>query len=104
MLKTFKEKNNKLMPLRIDDDKHKTIMAKIKDLKKVELNALPVHDARYIKTKIRTCDGKVHTHRCCLNVPKDDIECESFKIIPFDSLLDYENKYYIQVHLVLIKL
>ena len=92
------------MPLRIDDDKHKTIMAKIKDLQKVELNALPVYDARYTKTKIRTCDGKVHTHRSCLNVPKDDIECESFKIIPFDSLLDYENKYYIQVHLVLIKL
>ena len=30
--KTFKEKNNKLMPLRIDDDKHKTIMTKTKDL------------------------------------------------------------------------
>ena len=50
------------MPLRIDDDKHKTIMTKIKDLQNVELNALPVYDARYIKTKIRTCDDLVFHH------------------------------------------
>ena len=41
-----------------DDDKllekYKAIWTKIEDLKKNELNALPVHDDIYIKTKIRT--------------------------------------------------
>ena len=34
-----------------------------------------------------------------LNVPKDDIECESFTVIFIDSLLVYDNKYYLQVYL-----
>ena len=55
-IKTFKEKKNKLMTLRIDDDKllekYKTIWTKIEDLEIIELNALPVnHD---IKNKTRS--------------------------------------------------
>ena len=42
----------------IDDEKllekHKTIRTKIEDSETIELNALPVYDDRYIKTKIRT--------------------------------------------------
>ena len=34
-----------------------------------------------------------------LNVPEDGIECESFTVISIDSLLIYENKYYLQVHI-----
>ena len=30
---------------------------------------------------------------------EDDIECESFAVICTDSLLVYENKYYLQVYL-----
>ena len=29
----------------------------------------------------------------------DDIECKFFTVISFDSLLVYENKYYLQVYL-----
>ena len=32
-------------------------------------------------------------------MPEDDIECESFTITSIDSLLVYENKYYLQVYL-----
>ena len=32
-------------------------------------------------------------------MPEDDIECESFTVISIDSLLLYENKYYLQVYL-----
>ena len=32
-------------------------------------------------------------------MPEDDIECESFTFISIDSLLVYENKYYLQVYL-----
>ena len=45
---------------------------------------LPVYDDRYTKTKITTCDDKVCISFHGLNVP-EDIECESFTDIPFDS-------------------
>ena len=56
-LKTFKgrDKNNKLISLRVDDDmlleKYKTIWIKIEDFKNIELDALPAYDDRYLKTK-----------------------------------------------------
>ena len=91
------------MSFRIDDEKllekYEEIWTKIEDLKNIELNALPVYDDRYIKAKIRTCGNKVYTNFRDLDVPEDDIECESFKVISIDSLFVYENKYYLQVYL-----
>ena len=58
-----------------------------------------MYDDRYIKTKIRTYVDKVCTNFRGLNVPEDDIEYESFTVISIDSLLIYENKYYLQVYL-----
>ena len=104
-VKTFKVKegNNKLMSFRIDDEKllekYKAIRIKIEDLKNIKLNALPVHDDRYIKTKIRTFGDKVYTNFRGLNVPEDDIQCGSFTIFSIDSLLVYNKKYYLQVYL-----
>ena len=102
-LKTFKD-NNKLMPFHVDDgkllEKYKVIWTKIEDLRNIELNALPVHDNRYIKTKGRTYSDQIYTNFCGLNVPEDVVECESFTIIiSIDSLLVYENKYYLQLYL-----
>ena len=94
-----KDKNNKLMSFLIDDDKllekYKAISTKIEDLKDIELNVLPVYDDRYIKNKIRTCGYKVYANFCGLNVPEENIECESFTVISIDFLLAHENKYYL---------
>ena len=107
-VQTFKVKDgdkneNKLMSFHIDDEnfleKHKTIWIKIEVLKNIEWNALPVYDDRYIKANIRTYSNKVYTNFCGLNVPEDDVECESFTVIFIDSLLVYNNKYYLQVYL-----
>ena len=90
------------MSFRIDDEKllekYKATWTKIEDLKNIELNALPVYDKRYIKTKIRTYGDKVYTNFCGLNVPEDDIEFESFTVISIYSLLVCEKKY-LQVYL-----
>ena len=67
---------------------------KLKNIK-LNLNALPIYDNRYITTKIRTNGDKVYTNFRGLNVPEDDIECESFTVISIDSLLVYDNKYYL---------
>ena len=98
-----KDKNNKLMPFRIDEEKlvekNKAIWTKIEDLKNIELNALPVYDDRYIKIKIRIYGDKVYTNFRDLNVPEDDIEYELFTIISTDSFLVYVNKYYLLLYL-----
>ena len=58
------------------------------------MNGLPDFDDRYIKTKIRTDGDKVYSNFHNVNVPRDGVECESF-----DSLLVYDNKFYLQVYL-----
>ena len=108
-VKTFKvkegdnAKNNKLTSFRKDYEKllekYRIICTKIQELKNIKLNALPVYDDRYIKTKTRTCGNKACTNFRGLNVPEDDIECESFTVISIDSLLVYESKYYLQIYL-----
>ena len=62
-------------------EKYNAILTKIEDLKKIELNALPAYDGRYIKTKIITYSNKVYTNFRGLNVLEDDIECESFIVV-----------------------
>ena len=52
-----------------------------------------------MKTKIRTCGDEFYTNFRGLNVPEDDVECESFTVISTDLSLAYENKYYLQVYL-----
>ena len=98
-----KDKNNKLMSFRIDDEKllerFKAIWNKIEDLKNIKCNALPGYDDRYAKIKIRAYGDKVYTKIRSLNVPEDDTEREFFTVISIDSLLVYENKFYLQVYL-----
>ena len=63
------------------------------------MNALPVYD-RCMKIKGRTCNDEVYTNFRGLNVSEDGIGCESVVIFSVDSLLVYENKYYLQAYLV----
>ena len=92
-VKTFnvEDKNNKLMSFRTDNEKlsekYKAIWPKIEDLKNIKLNALQLYDDRCTKTKIRTYGDKIYTNFRCLEVPEDDIYCESFTVISIDSLL-----------------
>ena len=86
---SFLTDNEKLL------EKYRAIWTKIVNLANIELNALPVFDDRYIKTKIRTYGDKVCINSRGLNVPEDHIECESFTVISIDSLLVYDNKYYL---------
>ena len=91
------------MYFRIDDKKllgkYKTIWTKIEGLKTIKLNALPVYDDTYIKSKIRTYGDKTYTKFRGFNVPENDIECEFLTVISIDYLLVYKNKYYLQVYL-----
>ena len=59
---------------------------------RIESNVLSVYYDRYIKAETRTYGDKVYTNFCGLNVPEDNIECESFTVISIDSSVRYENK------------
>ena len=48
-----------------------------------------------IKTKIRTYGDKVYSNFQDLYLQKDDTECEPLTFIFIDSLLVYENKFYL---------
>ena len=61
-------------------------------LQNITMKALSFYGDRYIKIKIRRYGDKIFTNFCSLIVP------ESFTIISIDSLLVYENKYYLQVY------
>ena len=62
------------------------------------MNALPLYDDRYIKTKIRTYGGKPYANFLGLNVPENGVEYESFTNISIDSLHVDEKKYYLQLY------
>ena len=64
------------------------------------MNAAPVYDDRYDdKTKTRTYGDKIYTNFCSWNVTEGGVECLSFTITSIDSLLIFENKYYLQIYL-----
>ena len=74
-------KNIDLFELRL-----KTYILKT-NLKHIELNALPVYDDKYIKTKLRTYGDRFSTNFRGLNVPEDDIEREPFADLSVDSCM-----------------
>ena len=59
----------------------KLLRLKLKTLKNIELNALPVYNDRYIKTKVRAYGDNVYTIFRGLNVLENDIKSESFTVI-----------------------
>ena len=84
-----------------------TISTKFEDLKSIELNALPVYNDRYIKSKTRTYGDKVCTSFGGINVPKDDVLLSDvlskwysmFYSQFYWFFILYENRYYLQVYL-----
>ena len=80
------------MSFRIDAEKLlekcKIIWIKIEDFKNIELNALPVYDDSYIKTKI-TYHNKIYINFCSLNEQEDVVECESVTVISIFLLFLY---------------
>ena len=101
-IKTFKDKNKKIMSFPIDNDmlleNYRTIWTKIEILKNIGLNASPVLDHIYTKAKARTYGDDVYINFCGLNLPEGSVGCGIFKIILIASLLAYEHKYYLLVY------
>ena len=48
---------------------------------------------------MRAYGDKVYTNFCGLNVPEYGVQCESSTSISIEFLLNYENKFFLQVYL-----
>ena len=51
-----------------------------------------------MKLKMRAYGDKVYTNFCGLNVSECGVQCESSTIISIEFLLNYENKFFLQVY------
>ena len=63
--------------------KYLKIWNKIKSLAKKELNSEPVYKDKYIKSKIKIYNGRVHTNFQHNKIPKDNENCACSSVILF---------------------
>ena len=98
------DKISKYMNRLVKDEKflkkYLKIWNKIKNLIKTELNSEPVYNDKYIKTKIKIYNNKVHTNFQHNKIPKDNDYCACLSVILLDSIFVNSNKeYYPQIFL-----
>ena len=98
------DKNDKYINFLVSDkkilEKYSEIWNKIKRLIKKEFNSEPVYNDKYIKTKIKIDNDKVHTDFQNNRIPKDNEYCACLYVILLDSIFVNSNKeYYPQIFL-----
>ena len=98
------DKINKYINFLVSDkkilEKYSEIWNKIKRLIKKEFNSEPVYNDKYIKTKIKIDNDKVHTDFQNNRIPKDNEYCACLYVILLDSIFVNSNKeYYPQIFL-----
>ena len=73
-------------------------MEKIEKLLKIEFDCKPVDsdDDKYIKTKMKICNGIVNTNFQDKKIPKEKAPCKYLSIIMLDSAIRANKKYYPQ--------
>ena len=66
---------------------------------KKEFDSKLVYNKKYLKTKIKSCNGKINTNFHNDKIPKEDSVCIFLSLISIDSIYRTDNKYYPQVFL-----
>ena len=63
---SFKTKDDDVL------DKYNEICDKIKETLSIKFDSMPVYDERYIKAKVRECNGVIKTNFLSDKVPKEN--------------------------------
>ena len=91
------------MSLFIKDDelleKYNEIGENVKNTIKEESNSEPVYKEKYIKAKIKSCNGKINTKFHDNKIPKEGSQCICLSVILIDSVFRTSKNYYPQVFL-----
>ena len=72
---------------------------KLGTLWKKECDSKPVYNEKYLKTKIKSYNGKINTHFLSDKIPKEGTQCICLSVILIDSVYRKHKNYYPQVFL-----
>ena len=97
------ENGSKNMSFFIKDDdvlhKYNEIWDKIKEKLNIKFHSEPIHDKKYIKTKVREFDGVIKTNFLGNKVPKENMRYTWIACITIDSVMRMGKKYFPRVYL-----
>ena len=80
-------------------DKYDEIWDMIKDKLGIKFNSEPVYECKYLKAKVRECDGVIKTNFFGNDMPKENIHYTCIACITIDSVLRIDKKNHAQVYL-----
>ena len=89
----FLIKNEKLL------EKYNKICKKVSNIINKEFDSKPVYNEKYLKTKIKSYDGKIKTSFHNIKIPKEGSHCICPSVIMIDSAYRKDRDYYSQVFL-----
>ena len=71
----------------------------IKSKLKIKFHSQPVHEYKYLKTKVKEYDGVIKTNFFDNGIPKENIHYTCIACITIDSVVKMDGKYFPQVYL-----
>ena len=80
-------------------NKYNKIWDKIKEKLNIKFHGKPVYDQKYLKTKVRECDGVIKTSFLGDKTPKENMNYTCITCITIDSVMKMDKKNYPQVYL-----
>ena len=100
-------KNTITMSLRVYDEqlfkKYNKIWKNVEKLMRIDFESKPIYgdddDNKYIKTKIKTYADSIITNFHNKKMPKEKVPCKCISIIMLDSVIETDEKYYLQTFL-----
>ena len=93
------------MSLRVNDEqlfkKYNKISKKVEKLMRIDLESKPTYGYgdKYIKTKIKKYADIIITNFHNKKMPKEKVPCKCLSIIMLDSVIESDEKYYLQTFL-----
>ena len=88
----------KYMPFLIKDDellkKYNEIWEKVKNSINKEFISKPVYSEKYLKAKMKSCNGKIKTNFCNSKIPREGSQFICLSVIMIDSVFRSGKNYY----------
>ena len=80
-------------------EKYNEIWEKVRNSLKKEFDNEPVYNEKYLKAKIKSCNGKINTNFHNNKIPKEGSQLICLSVILIDSTFRTGKNYYLQVFL-----
>ena len=78
---------------------YNAVWGKVSNLMKIGLDSGPVYDDKYIKTKIKSYNGRINANFHGSKIQKKGVHCVYLPVILLNSVVKIGKNYYLQVFL-----